>query len=206
MTRPCTEIMTIKYRGIGISELLIGAGRLVSVILAVLLCAGLPAGCRKSAPPDNAPANFDAIDGKMRSCLPPRQYRENDGNIRLAITSLSRQKNETRVRIVAYAMNEAGVFDLPAYSLSRGRWLISEKGRAFLIDQDCRQYRLKGRSAPPEKKLPSDGRISLQPGEAFEADLSFPRLPERPYILMMVYGDLILPLPPLPSGAAKGLR
>ncbi len=177
-------------------------GRRIKIYLMTLLAlAGICGGCGRSAPPADPVAGLSGIDERMRACLPPRRYRKNDGNIRMAVTELSRLAVETKVRVVAYAGEEPGVFDLPVYSLSRGRWLISETGRAFLIDQNCRQYRLKGRSST--RGIPLDGRIELRPGQSFEADLSFPRLSERPYILIMVYGDLILPLPPLTSGTDR---
>lgn len=167
----------------------------------IALVGALGAGCRRSASPVDTLPNLDAINDRMRACLPPRRYRANDGNIRIAVVGLNRLETETKVRIVAYAGEDAGAFDLPVYYMSRGRWMINETGRAFLIDQDCRQYRLKGRSATSGLKIPQNGRIELQAGQSFESDLSFPRLAERPHILIMVYGDLIMSLPPLHSGA-----
>jgi len=175
--------------------------RIKIYLMTLLMLAGICGGCGRSAPPADPVAGLSGIGERMRACLPPRRYRKNDGHIRMAVTELSRLAVETKVRIVAYAGEEPGVFDLPVYSLSRGRWLISETGRAFLIDQNCRQYRLKGRSST--RGIPLNGRIELQPRQSFEADLSFPRLSERPYLLIMVYGDLILPLPPLTSGTDR---
>lgn len=173
------------------------------IFLTVLfaLVGALGAGCRRSASPVDTLPNLDAINDKMRACLPARRYRANDGNVRIAIAGLTRLETETKVRIVAYAGKDAGAFDLPVYYMSRGRWMINETGRAFLIDQDCRQYRLKGRSSTSGLKIPLNGRIELQAGQSFESDLSFPRLVESPHILIMVYGDLIMLLPPLNSSA-----
>jgi len=164
-----------------------------SVVSGLIILTSLSAGC--GAPRPEPKISLDEVLAKMRSCLPPRRYRENDGNIRLKVSSVIRRDDETVVRVVADATVEAGVFDLPAYSLSRGRWLISETGRAFLIDQDCRQYRLKGRRAVPGGTIPPDGKITLEPGAPFEADLIFPRLSASPRQLMLVYGDLVLLLP-----------
>lgn len=170
-----------------------------SALGGLIILTWLSAGC--TAPRPEPALSLDEVRAKMSSCLPPRRYRENDGNIRLKVLSVIRRDDETIVRVVAEAKVEAGIFDLPAYSLSRGRWLIRGTGRAFLMDQDCRQYRLKGRRAAA--RIPPDGKIKLKLGESFEADLLFPRLSARPDQLMLVYNDLVLVLPPIVSDGER---
>jgi hypothetical protein len=107
------------------------------------------------------------------------------------------------VRLVAYAMDEAVDFYLPIYRLSAGRWLINEKGRAYLLDERCREFKLKDRKMPSissgEQRVPLDGRIRLNPGQAFEATLVFPRLFDQTRIGALVYDGRVLPFT-LPAG------
>lgn len=97
--------------------------------------------------------------------------------------SITNATNATHVRLVAYVLDEAVDFDLPVYRLSAGRWLINEKGRAYLLDEQCREFKLKDRksysSSFGEQQIPLDGRIRLSPGQAFEATLVFHRLSDQ---------------------------
>jgi hypothetical protein len=127
---------------------------------------------------------------KLRSCLPTSAPTP---PLRLAMASVSREPEETSVRLVAYAIGEAADFDLPLYFMSRGRWLIAERGRAYLLDEECREYKLKDKRVTAGQAPAKDGRVHLKPGEAFEVTLSFPRLPDQVREGALVYGTWVLP-------------
>lgn len=128
--------------------------------------------------------------GKLQACAPGD---EAEGDITLAIASITRKANETSVRLVAYALDQPVEFDLPTYSLSRGRWLIRETGRTYMLDEQCREYKLKERKSVAGRESPPDGRISLAAGQVIEATLSFPALPEDVQMGVLVYGRRALP-------------
>jgi len=131
-----------------------------------------------------------AAQAKLRSCLPTA---EPEGSYQLAIAAVTRGPDETKVRLVAYAAGGPADFDLPAYLMSRGRWLINERGRAYLLDEQCREYKLKGRQPTAGQVEAKNGRVPLKPGEAFELTLSFPRLPDEAQEGVLVYGTRVLP-------------
>jgi hypothetical protein len=136
-------------------------------------------------------AAVDAFFARARSC---KEASEPEGNLKLAIASVTNTANETRVRLVAYAFDEAVDFDLPVYRLSAGRWLINEKGRAYLLDEQCREFKLNNRkSSSGARQIPLDGRIRLNPGQAFEATLVFYRLPDQTRVGTLVYAGRVLP-------------
>ncbi len=139
-------------------------------------------------------AAVDQFFARARSCWPAS---EPEGKLKLAIASVTNADNETRVRMVAYAVDEAADLDLPVYRLSSGQWLINEKGRAYLLDEQCRELKLRGRNSSFDssgaRKIPLDGRIRLNPGQAFEAVLVFPRLRDQMRMGALVYDGRVLP-------------
>ena len=126
---------------------------------------------------------------KFHACIPDTQP---DGNVRLALEAIRNEPDQTSVKLIAYAVHEAVEFDVPQYSMSRGRWLINEQGRAYLRDEQCNEYKLKDRT-PTVGKIPDSGRIQLKPGEAYELTLSFPRLLEEVKAGVLVYGNWVMP-------------
>jgi len=119
----------------------------------------------------------------------------------LAIESVVSDGNATRVRLVAYAPDEAVDFYLPIYLLSAGRWSINEKGRVYLLDEQCREFRL-NESKPSSRsalifwgggQIPKGGRIRLKPGQAFVTTLAFPPFPDRTRVGALVYDGRVLP-------------
>jgi hypothetical protein len=126
---------------------------------------------------------------KFRACIPDTQW---DGKAQLALSSIRNEPERTVATIVAYAVNEPVEFDVPQYSMSRGRWLIKEQGRAYLRDEQCNEYKLKDRT-PSVGKVPDSGRIQLKPGEVYELSLSFPRLLEEIKTGVLVYGNWVMP-------------
>lgn len=147
------------------------------------------AACSKPDPDAVRLAAFDEIYTKMKTCVPESEPQESIG---LAILSVSANQNETIIRIVAYAPAEPAEFNLPVYSLSRGRWLINnkdgEKDRTYLIDDRCREFKLKDRRPAAGMKIPLAGKISLDKGQSFETSLIFPSISEKSRVLVLVYG------------------
>src|SRR5215813_460074 len=142
-------------------------------------------------------AAVDEFFTQARSCWP------NDGesSAPLAIESVAGDKNATRVRLIAYARDEAADFYLPVYRMSAGRWLINEKGRVYVLDEQCREFKLTDAIPSPGslsdflggEKIPPDGRIRLKPGQAFEATLVFPPLLDRARVGALFYNGRVLP-------------
>lgn len=155
------------------------------IIVAIFLagCAGRSANVGSQPSPDEA-------FSQLKSCLPPS---EPESALQLTIVSVVSGPDDTKVRLVARAVNEAVDFDLPVYRLSYGRWMINEKGRAYLIDERCREYRLKDRKSASGEKIPPSGRIRLKPGQAFETILIFPGLIGHPQRGGLIYGGRTLP-------------
>jgi hypothetical protein len=147
-------------------------------------------GCARRDPEGERRQAFTQGFAKLRSCAPDLKA---DDKLKIAIAGVTTDQNETAVRIVAYALEEDIDFDLPVYWMSRGRWLIKEEGRAYLLDERCREYKLKGRRSSTSEKLPPDGRIRLNRGQFIEAILSFPSLPEQSQIGVLVYGERTIP-------------
>jgi hypothetical protein len=168
--------------------------RSLALPLALSLCL---AGCSRPVTEAEKRAAVDEFFTQARSCWP------NDGesSAPLAIESVVSDKNATRVRLIAYARDEAVDFYLPVYRMSAGRWLINEKGRVYLFDEQCLESKLNDAKPSPGslsdflggEKIPPDGRIRLKPGQAFEATLVFPPLPDRARVGALVYDRRVLP-------------
>jgi hypothetical protein len=157
----------------------------------VLLCVPvLISGCARRDPQAELRAAMAAARAKQRACLPDSKP---ESAFKLAIASVSRQSDETSVRLVAYTTSAPADFDTPVYLMSRGRWLINEQGRAYLLDEECREYKLKGRREMAGPTPTPTGRVRLGPGQAFEITLSFPRLPDETREGALVYGQWVLP-------------
>jgi hypothetical protein len=159
-------------------------------LIPLLIISTVMGGCARRDPEAERQQAFNQTLDKMQSCAPGRNEED---IIKIAITGVTTNPNETAVRIVAYTLEEGIDFDLPVYWMSRGRWLINEQARAYLLDERCREYKLKDRRSSTKEALPPDGRIRLNRGQAFEAILSFPRLPDQTQIGMLVYGDRTIP-------------
>jgi hypothetical protein len=152
-------------------------------------------GCVRRDPEAEKRQAFNETFARLRSCVPPQKAPDQkaEDKLKIAIASVTNSPNETAVKIVAYAPEEDIDFDLPVYWMSRGRWLIKEKGRAYLLDERCREYNLKGRRSSTSERLPPDGRIRLTRGQSIEAILSFPSLPDQAQIGVLVYGERTIP-------------
>src|SRR5262245_35994995 len=168
--------------------------RSLALPLAISLCL---AGCSRPVTEAEKRAAIDEFFTQARSCWP------NDGesSAPLAIESVVSDKNATRVRLIAYARDEAVDFYQPIYRMSAGRWSINEKGRVYLLDEQCREFKLSD-SKPSQSsslifwgggRIPEGGRIRLKPGQAFEATLIFPTLLDRARVGALVYDGRVLP-------------
>lgn len=167
----------------------IGVFSVVSLLVAVAVM-GLDS-CRRARQltPEERQQVIQTARQKLLACTPDTQP---DSKVRLALGSIRNEPLQTSVTIVAYAVNEPVEFDVVQYSMSRGRWLINEKGRAYLRDEQCSEYKLKDR-IPAVGSVPDNGRIPLKPGEAYELTLYFPRLLEEMKSGVLVYGDWVVP-------------
>src|SRR5215813_2174964 len=175
--------------------------------ISLSLCLSVPlslclAGCSRPAPGVEKRAAVDEFFARARSCWPSNgRNGEDNGSLKLAVESVARAENATIVRLIAYARDQAVDFYLPIYRLSAGQWLINEKGRAYLLNEQCREFKLND-SKPSSisasifwggGQIPQCGRIRLNPGQVFEATLSFPQLPDQTRIGALVYNGSVLP-------------
>ena len=109
------------------------------------------------------------------------------------LRSIDVHENKTTVRLVAYSKSEQLDFHLPVYLMSRGRWIINDQARAYLLDEKCREYRLNGRKSTEEMPAPRDGIVQLKPNSVFETILEFPPLDDDVKAGVLVYGLHVLP-------------
>jgi hypothetical protein len=146
----------------------------------------LSSSCSHRDPEPERRAAVESTISKIRSCAPENRP---DDKLKLAIANVKIEPQHTSVRLVAYAFDQAIDFDLPVYIMSRGRWMINDVGRAYLLDEHCSEYRLRDRRSSSGQAVPLDGRIRLNPGQAFEAILNFQRLPDQTRMGVLVYGN-----------------
>ena len=174
----------------------------LSAPLSFCLSVFLLASCSHTVTEAEKKAAVDEFFAGARSCRPPdASAGEEAGAPRLAVESIVSNGKATLVRLVAYAPDEEVDFYLPIYRRSAGRWLINEKGRVYLLDEECRELRLNESNPSPKSSLifwgggqiPEGGRIRLKPGQAFETTLDFPRFPDRTRVGALVYGGRVLP-------------
>lgn len=130
-----------------------------------------------------------AAQAKFRACIPATQM---EGSVHLALGEIRNEPNQLSVKLIAYALNEPADFDLPQYSMSRGRWLINERWRSYIRDEQCNEYKLKDRT-PTVGKVPDSGRIQIKAGGFYEVTLSYPPLPEEVRQGVLVYGNWVMP-------------
>jgi hypothetical protein len=196
LRRKIDKVMKI-YPGVTRSPFFFSSSPCLLVALSFCL-----AGCSHTVTEAEKKAAVDEFFAGARSCWPSDvSDGEEAGNPRLAIESVVSDGNATLVRLVAYAPAEAVDFYVPIYRLSAGRWSVNEKGRVYLIDEQCRELRLNESKPSPKSSLifwgggriPEGGRIRLKPGQAFETTLSFPRFPDPTRVGALVYGGRVLP-------------
>jgi hypothetical protein len=106
----------------------------------------------------------------------------------LAINGVKQEPSGTSVKLVAYALDKPARFDLPLYVMSAGRWLINNSDRAYLLDEECREYKLKDKKVSGGQKKVEEGRVMLKPGEAFEVTLVFTPISSDVTAGALVYG------------------
>jgi hypothetical protein len=176
-----------------------------SIALSLYLSISLSLFLAACAPPNPEAEKRAAIDeyfATAQACIPARAAGEEPvDSPRLAIESVTTTADATRVQLVAYAFDQAVEFYAPIYRLSAGRWLINEKGRAYLLDDRCREWKLKDRKPPSGapsnsstwRSIPLEGKIRLNPGEAVATTLVFAPLPEQTRIGALIYDGQVLP-------------
>lgn len=126
---------------------------------------------------------------RFRACIPDA---EAPGKAHFALAAIRNEPDKTTARMVVYATTEAAEFYLPQYYMSRGRWLINERARSYIRDENCREYKLQDRT-PMVGQVPDSGLIKLKAGEAYEVLLSFPRLEDNVRQGVLVYGKWVMP-------------
>ena len=163
-------------------------------MLPLLTLALLLNNCGRRDPLAEQRAALAAAAARLQGCLPQAPSASNaSGRPRLAVVEITRQPQQVSVQLVALAGPEAMELSLPVYLLSRGRWLINERERAYLLDESCREYKLQDRKPVDGRPLPLDGKVSLKPGEAFAFKLNFQALPAEARLGALVYGSISLP-------------
>jgi hypothetical protein len=168
--------------------------RPVALSLCLLLCL---AGCSRPVTEAEKRAAVDEFFTRARSCWPS----DGESAAPLAVESVVSDKNATSVRLAVYARDEAVDFYLPVYRLSAGRWSVNEKGRVYLLDEQCREFKLSDSKPSPKSSLifwgggriPEGGRIRLKPGQVFELTLVFPSMLDRTRVGALVYDGRVLP-------------
>jgi hypothetical protein len=168
----------------------------------LFLCVSLLAGCSRAVTDAEKKAAVDEFFAGARSCWPSDESDGEDAaNPRLAVESVMSDGKATLVRLVVYAPDTAVDFYTPIYRLSAGRWSVNDKGRVYLLDEQCREFRLNESKPSPRSALtfwgggqiPEGGRIRLKPGQVFETTLAFPPFPDRTRVGALVYGGRVLP-------------
>ena len=146
--------------------------------------------CRQNSVPVAAPTELEK-QAKLKSCTPDYQP---DSKVQLSVLEIWNEGNQTKAKAVFTAPNEAAEFYLPQYLMSRGRWLMNERWRAYLRDERCREYKLEDRTPKNPGKIPDSGLIKLKANEKYEVTLSFAKLSEETSKGILVYGQWVLPI------------
>ena len=142
-------------------------------------------------------------EGWFAGCAGPSSQPQPRLPVRLTVRSVERTRTGTTLHINAYTTSEPGVLQLPLYTMSRGRWSIGEKGRAFLLDQECRSYPLLDVAFAGPRFGP--GQIRLAPGKSIDGTLRFPPFSSRSQMALLVYDTERIPfLVPPQSPSAVG--
>jgi len=140
---------------------------------------------------------------ELRRCLPPAAEQVKNKH-QLAIAAIRILPKKTAVDLVAWAGSKPAALTLPLYVQSRGRWLIEENDRVYLVDQNCRTYPLLDVEFKQPRSAP--GVIQILPYHAIEGSLFFPPPSTSFRLGALVFGHRSLPLvldrPTLPGGAS----
>lgn len=125
---------------------------------------------------------------KLLACLPESATAATDTGTKLEVIAATNTAEATEVRVRVTAPDHPVDFHFPAYQLSAGRWLINGRQRAYLVDEACRQFKLKDRRAVAGE-IPPNGLVPLRAGQQFEGVLLFPRLFAETRFALLAYGD-----------------
>ncbi len=146
--------------------------------------------CRQNPVSVAAPTEVEK-QAKLKSCTPDYQP---DSKIQLSVIEIWSEGNQTKSKVVFTAPGEATEFYLPQYSMSRGRWLMNERWRAYIRDEYCKEYKLQDRTPQHSGKIPDNGLIKLKANEKYEVILSFAKLSRESNKGILVYGQWIVPV------------
>lgn len=153
-------------------------------------------GCTKPVPPKQS---IDFV-AKLKTCLP--EYKKNSINNTdnvLKIKNVMSDYQGTTLSISIAASDTPLNFNFPIYVYSKGRWLINpddvngkdgDKGRAYLIDANCTQYKLKDRGS--SKDIDKNGRLKLKAGQTYEINIRFTPLPPNTQAFLLMYGERVI--------------
>ncbi len=174
--------------------------------LVMLLLATVSTGCQRTEPPALTPASaLETALETLERCQPAPLTSQDPGHKdsmepHLAIEAVAHETSDangraaerTRVQLVAWSETKATTLTLPLYALSRGRWLLGDGERVYLVDQECRQYPLLDVEFSARRASP--GAIRLAPQQAVSGSLIFPPPGPRARLGTLVYGDRTLPI------------
>ena len=146
--------------------------------------------CRQTPAPVIQPTEAEK-KAKLQTCTPDYQP---DSKVQLSVIEIWNEGHQTKARVVFTASNEASEFYLPQYSMSRGRWLMNERWRAYLRDEQCNEYKLEERIPKNPGKIPDSGLVKLKANEKYEVILSFAKLSGESGNGILVYGPWVLPV------------
>jgi hypothetical protein len=171
-------------------EVLERAGFMLKKQLILLIFLVIFAACRQNLAPVIQLTEAEKM-AKLKSCTPDYQP---DSKIKLSVSEIWSEGNQTKARVVFTAPPEAAEFYLPQYLMSRGRWLMNERWRAYIRDENCKEVKLQDRTPQSADKIPDSGLIKLKANEKYEVILSFAKLPEESSKGILVYGQWVLPV------------
>jgi hypothetical protein len=128
---------------------------------------------------------------RLLECLPPDVTSTSDP-LRITISSINHLPKQTRIELVAWAENGSTTLNLPLYVRSRGRWILGENERVYLVDQECRTYGLNDVEFRQPRLSP--GIIGIPAHQAIRGALLFPPLGPRSRLGALVFGHRTLPV------------
>jgi hypothetical protein len=140
-------------------------------------------------------AGIERARARLGGCLPASGVTTKE---QLSIRNVERLTNSTRIDLVVWADEQPVDLQLPLYLSSRGRWLLGDDQRVYLVDQECRQYGLHDVEFLQTRQTPGIVRISAH--QAITGTLIFPPLGPRARFGALIFGHrilrILLPDPP----------
>lgn len=129
------------------------------------------------------PGGLEQSISRLRGCLPTA---ESTSWERISISSIERLPNRTHIKLVVWAGEQSFDLQLPLYHSSRGRWLLGDQDRVYVVDQECRQYGLQDVEFLQPRQSP--GLIRIPAHQVITGTLVFPPLSTRARFGALIYG------------------